>query len=263
MASTKAFDRLSIIPRTTASARSVIVRASLAGGPHCAAMCGAAYAGIAHQGGAAGASRAMFALQLGRLASYALAGALVAGSVAGLGSLRAAAPVLQPLWTLLHVGAVALGGWLLKGRAPAWLAGAGRHGGRLMAAQPLRFVARIPATTHAGAVGACWAAMPCGLLQSALIVAALASGPLQGAGVMAGFSLGSALSLWLAPQLWLRLQARRGSALQAPGGGVLQAPSGGAARSTLAVRLAGALLVMASAFALFHGLRAAIAQALC
>ena len=227
----------------------------LAGGPHCAAMCGAAFAGIARQGAAAGTgaagaaseTRAMLALHLGRFASYTAAGALVAASVAGLSSLGAAAPVLKPLWTLLHVGAAALGLWLLfTGRAPAWLAGAGRRGSRLMAARPLRFVARIPATARAGAVGACWAAMPCGLLQSALIVAALASGPVQGAGVMAVFALGSALSLWLAPQLWLRLQ--RG---------------GAAARSTLAVRLAGVLLLAASGFALSHGLRAAIDQALC
>lgn len=220
----------------------------LAGGPHCAAMCGAAYGAIARQGGADGATRAMLALQFGRLASYAAAGALVAASVAWLGSLREAAPVLKPLWTLLHVSAVALGLWLLwQGRAPAWLAGAGRQGTRLMDARPLRFVARVPATARAGAIGACWAAMPCGLLQSALLVAALASGPMQGAGVMAVFALGSAVSLWLAPHLWLRLQAR----------------GGGAARSTLAVRLAGVLLIAASTFALVHGLRAAIDQALC
>lgn len=220
----------------------------LAGGPHCAAMCGAAYGGIARQGGPSGSARAMLALQLGRLASYAAAGGLVAASMAWLGSLREAAPLLKPLWTMLHVSAVALGLWLLwQGRAPAWLAGASRSGSRLMEARPLRFVARIPPTARAGAIGACWAAMPCGLLQSALLVAALASGPWQGAGVMAVFALGSALSLWLAPLLWLRLQGR----------------GSGAAHSTLAVRLAGVLLITASAFALVHGLREAIDQALC
>jgi sulfite exporter TauE/SafE len=117
-----------------------------------------------------------------------------------------------------------------------------------MGSKPLRFVARIPPTARAGAIGACWAAMPCGLLQSALLVAALASGPLQGAGVMAVFALGSAVSLWLAPWLWLRLQGQR---------------SKSAARSTLAVRLAGVLLIAASTFALVHGLREAIDQALC
>ena len=223
----------------------------LAGGPHCAAMCGAAFGGIARQGGAtgsSGAARAMGALHLGRLAGYAAAGALVAASVSGLASLGAATPVLQPLWILLHVAAVALGVALMwRGRAPAWLAGAGRHGSRLMQAQPVRFFARIPPSGRAAAIGSCWAAMPCGLLQSALVVAALASGPLQGAGVMAAFALASTVGLWLGPALWLRL---RGA------GGPLGA-------STLPVRLAGALLAVASGFALVHGLRAAIDQALC
>jgi sulfite exporter TauE/SafE len=223
----------------------------LAGAPHCAAMCGAAYGGVARQGGPAGstgASRAMWAMQVGRLVGYAAAGALVAASVSGLTSLGAAAPVLRPLWTLLHVGAVALGLSLLwRGRAPAWLAGVSRHGSRLMQAQPVRFVSRIPVTTRAAALGMCWAAMPCGLLQSALIVAALASGPLQGAGVMAGFAVTSALGLWLAPTLWSRLRSA---------GGAL-------AQGTLPVRLAGALLAGASGFALVHGLRSAIDQALC
>ncbi len=221
----------------------------LAGAPHCAAMCGALHGGIAHRAaGAGGSRRAMLALQLGRLVGYAAAGALVAASVSGLTSLGAAAPVLRPLWTLLHVGAVALGLCLLwRGRAPAWLAGAGRHGSRLIQAQPVRFFSRIPVTARAAAIGTCWAAMPCGLLQSALIVAALASGPLQGAGVMAAFALSSALGLWFAPALWLRLRGL---------GGTLAVP-------TLPVRLAGALLVAASGFAVVHGLRSAIDQAIC
>jgi sulfite exporter TauE/SafE len=223
----------------------------LAGGPHCAAMCGAAFGGIARQGGGTGtigASRAMLALHLGRLVSYAAAGALVAASVAWLGSLREAAPVLKPLWTMLHVSAVAFGLWLVwQGRAPAWLAGVGRNAHRLTDSKPLRFVSRVPSSARAGAIGACWAAMPCGLLQSALLVAALASGPVQGAGVMAVFALGSAVSLWLAPYLWLRLNRTGGNT----------------ARSALAVRLAGVLLIAASTFALVHGLREAIDQALC
>ena len=44
----------------------------LAGAPHCAAMCGAAQTSLA-----GGARRPMLLLQLGRLASYAAAGALV------------------------------------------------------------------------------------------------------------------------------------------------------------------------------------------
>ena len=95
----------------------------LAGGPHCVAMCGAAYGGIARQGGSTRPGRVLWALHAGRLASYAVAGALVAASVSALAGLGAAAPVLRPLWTLVHVGGLALGLWLLwAGRSPAWLA---------------------------------------------------------------------------------------------------------------------------------------------
>jgi len=221
----------------------------LAGGPHCAAMCGAAHGAIARQGGATQANRALLALQLGRLASYALAGALVALSVSWLRSFEAAAPLLRPLWTMLHVAAIALGLWLVwAGRAPAWLAQVTRQANPALAtSQPLRFFARMPAARRAGLLGLCWAVMPCGLLQSALIVAALASGPWQGAGVMAGFALASSLSLWLVPRLWLHYGAR-GRAL---------------GESVLPVRLAGGLLAGASVFALAHGLGSAIAQALC
>lgn len=218
----------------------------LAGGPHCAAMCGAAHGAIAQRGGAAQAPRALLALQLGRLVSYALAGALVALSVSWVRSFEVAAPLLRPLWTMLHVAAIALGLWLVwSGRAPAWLAQASRQASPVVAgSQPLRFFARLPAARRAGLLGLCWAGMPCGLLQSALLVAALASGPVQGAGVMAGFAVASSLGLFLVPRLWLHFGVRAGESL-------------------LPVRLAGGLLVGASIFALAHGLGSAIAQALC
>ena len=210
----------------------------LAGGPHCAAMCGAAFGGIADT------TRAMWALQLGRFVGYAAAGALVAASVSGLTALGVAAPVLRPLWAMVHVAAIGLGALLLwQGRAPAWLAGAGGRAAVALQTQPLRFVARVPVPARSAAIGACWAAMPCGLLQSALIVTALASGPLQGAMVMGGFAASSELGLMLAPTLWRRVRQARGGSM---------AP-------TLPVRLAGALLIGASSFALAHGLGDAIA----
>src|SRR4051812_41380848 len=102
----------------------------LAGGPHCAAMCGAAQAGLTRAGGSAGAAANLLALQGGRLLGYAVGGAVVSASVASFGALQAAAPWLRPLWTLVHVAAIALGLWLLRyGSAPAWLA-PGRPGAR-------------------------------------------------------------------------------------------------------------------------------------
>lgn len=217
----------------------------LAGGPHCAAMCGAAHGAIARQGGHARFTETMLALQAGRLVGYAVAGALVAASVAGLGALQEAAPIVRPLWTMAHVGAVALGVWLAcKARAPAWLSVAGQPAQRLLNAEPIRVFRKLPAGARAGLAGVCWAVVPCGLLQSALLVAALASGPVQGAAVMAAFAVASAVSLWLGPRLWLLLRWR---------GGPDRAAS-------LSVRVAGVLLAGSSLFALSHGLGSAIAQ---
>jgi sulfite exporter TauE/SafE len=60
------------------------------------------------------------------------------------------------------------------------------------------------------ATGALWVAMPCGLLYSALMLAALGNGVLEGAAVMALFAAGSAVSLLLAPWLWQRLRSGAG-----------------------------------------------------
>lgn len=217
----------------------------LAGGPHCAAMCGAAHGAIARQGGKARFTETMLALQAGRVASYAVAGALVAASVASLGMLQEAAPLLRPFWTMAHVAAIALGVWLAStARAPTSPSFMNRPVAGFLQAQPIRVFRQLPASARAGLAGACWAVVPCGLLQSALLVAALASGPLQGAAVMAAFAFASAISLWVGPRLWLMLRWR---------GGPDQAAS-------ISVRLAGLLLAGSSLFAVSHGLGPAFAQ---
>ena len=214
-----------------------------AGGPHCALMCGAAQHGVIRTCSAGKAQRATVALHLGRLAGYAGAGALFAGGVSLLGVMRATSPLVGALWTLLQVAAVVYGGVLLAtGRQPAFL-GADERGVRATAgtAIPVRLVPRVAGPARAGAAGLAWTLVPCGLLQSALLVAALASGPLQGGAVMASFAATSSLSLWLAPHLWLRLRS-----------------AGTSERWTrLAVRGAGLLLASASLVALAHRLATA------
>ncbi|MBX3607392.1 MAG: sulfite exporter TauE/SafE family protein [Piscinibacter sp.] len=214
----------------------------LASAPHCAAMCGPACTGVlkACGGGTAGT----LGFHAGRLASYAAGGALAAGSVAWLATQGPQVAVLRPLWTLLQVAAVALGLWLLwRGRQPVWIEGIGQRLARPSA--PSRVI-WLGAPMRAGAAGSLWVAWPCGLLQSALVVSALGGSALGGASLMLLFGTGSALGLWLGPLLWLRLAGRHGAAAQ-----------------TLAVRLAGAMLAVASAWALWHGLAAAIDPAYC
>ena len=165
------------------------------------AMCGAACAGL---GQAAGEQRvrALTTFQLGRLLGYSLLGALAAVSVQGLGWLTTQSAAIRPLWTLLHLSAMTLGLLLMwQARQPVWLETSARR----LWARVRRFHDRRGALAPL-LVGVLWALMPCGLLYSALMVAALTSSATDGALTMALFALGSSVSLWAGPWLWLRLQ---------------------------------------------------------
>lgn len=207
----------------------------LAGGPHCVAMCGAACAalGSAKPGQVSG-TRSLWLFQLGRLAGYSALGALAAASMQGLGWLSVQSAALRPVWSLLHVAAALLGLMLLvQGRQPLWLElGARRLWTRIRGY--FKDTGRMAGVTAPLALGTLWALLPCGLLYSALLVAALSADAAQGAGVMALFALGSGLSLMAGPWLWLRLRG----------------PDSG----QWAVRLAGAALLASSAWALWMGL---------
>ncbi len=207
----------------------------LAGVPHCVAMCATPCAAVC---GPRALGPAGIAFHAGRLLSYAAAGALVAGGVQLLGSLSAWSPLLRPAWTLLHAAALVLGLWLLwQGRQPLWLETLGRGSARAAALHGggrMRLQAPLRRAGAAGAAGALWAAWPCGLLQSALVLAALAKGPGGGALVMAGFAAVTAGALMLGPALWSWLGVRGMSAQV----------------SRWAVRASGGLIALAALFAL-------------
>ena len=201
----------------------------LAGGPHCIAMCGAACAGIG-QAAAPRGTQAIGFFQLGRLAGYSALGALAAASMQGLGWLTVHSAALRPAWTMVHVAAVLLGLLLLvQARQPVWLeSGARRVWGRVRAAtQSMGLAAPL-------GLGVAWALLPCGLLYSALMVAALAGSVADGAAVMALFALGSGISLWAGPWLLLRLGANR--------------------RGAWGMRLAGLALMLTAGWGLWMGL---------
>lgn len=203
----------------------------LAGAPHCVAMCAAPCA-VATRGGGA----APWTFHCMRLLGYAGAGALAAASVNALALLGSASPIFRPLWAALHAAALGLGLWLaFVGRQPQWLERIGRSG-HTLAARGRGLP--VPRGLRAGLAGALWVAWPCGLLQSAVLVAALASTPWNGAGVMAVFALVTGTSITAAPWLWRRLGARPTALM------------GG----TAGVRLAGVMLAVAAVFALFADL---------
>lgn len=205
----------------------------LAGAPHCAAMCSAPCAAAVGAGG----KSSSVAFQLARVAGYALGGGAAAFSVTALAAWSTFSPALRPLWTLLNAAALVLGAWLLwHGRQPAWLARLGRVpppaavrvGGWQAIRMPLR----------AAGAGAAWVAWPCGLLQSALVVAALNSSVAGGAATMAVFALASAPGLVAGPWAMRRLLSGQSAV----------------AREAWATRGAGLMLLGASVWALLHQL---------
>ena len=205
----------------------------LAGGPHCVAMCGAACAGISQAAGPH-KNTALWTFQLGRIIGYAILGGLAAASLQGLGWLTVQSAALRPVWSLFHVAALVLGLMLLfQARQPVWLESTARR----VWARTRAFAANQGRGTPM-VIGMAWALLPCGLLYSALLVAALAGSTLGGAMVMALFAAGTSVTMVIGPWLWLRLNgapARLGS-------------------GQWGVRLAGAALAVSSGWALWMAL---------
>ncbi len=173
----------------------------LAGGPHCVAMCGAACAGIGQLAGQQ-QNRALFSFQVGRWLGYTLMGALAAFGVQALGWLTVESAALRPVWSMLHVAAVVLGLLLVwQAKQPVWL----DQSAQRLWSQVRKLNANLGKVAPV-AVGALWALMPCGLLYSALMVAALTGNVWEGALTMACFALGSGASLGFAPWLLLKLK---------------------------------------------------------
>ena len=205
----------------------------LAGTPHCAAMCAAPCAAVC--GGRDAASSLAF--HLARVAGYAAAGAVVATSVGALAALTQWTPALRPVWVLLHLSFLTLGLWMVvAGRQPAWMGEVGRSPQTAKVVDGVTW-APLRGPVRAAAAGGLWVAWPCGLLQSALLVASLTSGPISGASAMALFAVASSGGLIAAPLFWTRLQSRTGSK----------------ALEQSLVRLAGGLVVLGSGFSLGHG----------
>lgn len=217
----------------------------LAGGPHCVAMCGAASAGVV-RGCGVRRQQGLLAFQAGRVFGYGLLGMVAAASAQALQWGASHSALLKPFWGMFHVTVAVLGLWLLwRGRQPAWLDGLAHRVWQRLQHQRLAVQAgRLPGGARAALAGALWAALPCGLLYSALMVAALASSAAEGGLVMAAFALGSGIALHLVPGLWLWWCGRGGVAP----GAARDVLSGG-----IAIRLAGLALAGASLWAVLHG----------
>lgn len=180
----------------------------LMGAVHCFGMCGSIVGALTYQ---LPKDRVRWPYHLaystGRIASYAVAGAIV-GSIGQAGMLlRDEAPIQHLAFGLSSIMLILLGLHL------AGLWGAVRHVERIGSAlwrriQPLttRF---LPVTTipRALALGALWGWLPCGLVYSVLIVALSSASATRGALVMLVFGLGTLPSLLALGFFWERCRA--------------------------------------------------------
>ncbi|MBI4989151.1 MAG: sulfite exporter TauE/SafE family protein [Rhodocyclales bacterium] len=179
----------------------------LLGGTHCMAMCGG-IVGALTVGTPAGRPQwpLHLAYNLGRISSYALAGAIL-GAVGSAGLLlNDALPVQMTLYVLANLMLAALGLYLIG--VPQGLTFLERAGQKIWARiQPLtrRF---LPATSVSRALplGMLWGFLPCGMVYSVLTTALLTGSALRGAGLMLAFGAGTLPNLLLAGFLLRRFR---------------------------------------------------------
>jgi sulfite exporter TauE/SafE len=194
--------------------------------PHCAAMCAGACRLITRSAATGPASTRWWAWLGGRLLGYAGAGAAAASLGASLRWLSDTQPWARPLWLMLQLAMLALGLALLwRGRLPlvieVWLERSRRPTGIQAGEQVVRWKSGL----QAAGTGVLWVALPCGVLQAALVIAALASDAFEGAAAMSLFALASTPGLLLGQLVWRKVwpaptesAARNGPALPAPYG---------------------------------------------
>lgn len=183
----------------------------LLGGVHCVGMCGGIVGALTlglptrQQGRIAETLPFHLAYNVGRIASYGVAGALLGGM--GLASARLL-PV-QSVQTLLQglagIFMIALGLYL-----GGWWFGLTRleqSGANLWRKlEPLgRRLLPVRSPAAALAVGAVWGWLPCGLVYSVLIMALTAGGPVEGAMLLLSFGVGTLPTLLASGLLATRL----------------------------------------------------------
>ncbi len=177
----------------------------LLGAVHCFGMCGSIVGALTHQL-PKDRTRWPFhlAYSVGRISSYALAGALV-GSIGQAGMLfRDVAPIQHLLFSLSSIMLIVLGMYL----AGLWnVAQLLERVGTLLwrriqpLAQRLLPIRTIP---QALMVGGFWGWLPCGMVYSVLIVALASASAERGALIMLVFGIGTLPSLLLIGLFWER-----------------------------------------------------------
>ena len=180
-----------------------VFTAGLLGGGHCAAMCGGIVSALSVQRRA----RLLFhlAYNAGRIASYALAGAIV-GAIGGMALLTEALSVRIAMFIVANTLLVLMGLYLAGG--PALITrfeGLGRHPWRHIS-RLTRCVMPLDSWPRALLAGSIWGWLPCGLTYSVLAIALVSGSGARGAGLMAAFGLGTLPNLLAAGMLLTRVR---------------------------------------------------------
>ncbi len=180
---------------TSAAILAAALSMGVLGGAHCVVMCGGVVGAIcAGGGGSQSTVRRMSHVALynvGRIASYAVAGAIaggVGGIASSIGAVYGAQIALRVIAGLLalSVGLYLAGVWrgaraLERAVLPLW-----------RRVEP--FAKRLLPVESAGAalgLGALWGWLPCGLVYAALALAVTSATPAAGALTMAAFGVGT------------------------------------------------------------------------
>lgn len=178
---------------------------ALAGSGHCMMMCGGIAGAFAGQINA----RQLLVYNLGRIASYAIAGAIIGGTFAEVAGLTDNGLVVLRIVASIVIIAFGLylGQWWLGLR---YLEKLGQPIWRRL--QPLAKTFRQQRSYPAlWAAGMLWGWLPCGLVYSALSWSAVSGSATQGAALMAAFGIGTLPSMfafgWLSRQLQQLLQS--------------------------------------------------------
>ncbi|KQV90007.1 cytochrome biogenesis protein [Massilia sp. Root351] len=140
---------------------------------------------------AGGAALRLLAYNTGRIGSYMLAGAIAGGLAGGAASLSKAAFWQNAAFLLANLMLVALGLYLMNAwRGLSRLEAAG--GALWKRLQPLlRPLLPMDSPAKALALGGLWGWVPCAMVYSVLLTAALSGSAARGAAVMLAFGLGT------------------------------------------------------------------------
>jgi sulfite exporter TauE/SafE len=197
----------------------------LLGGVHCIGMCGGIVSAFSMAPGArrvipvAAMRRArtsaairddtlrVVAYNVGRVSSYAVAGAVAGGLAGSVRTLSSVSSIQVGGYVLANLMLVALGLYLMDAwRGLTRLEAAGQVVWRRV--QPM-MKHLLPVDTHGKAValGALWGWVPCGMVYSVLLTAMFSGSAMSGAAVMLAFGLGTMPALLAMGMLGTRLQA--------------------------------------------------------